>query len=332
MSAVTASSRGAVTSQWWRPVGRYFTRWVVGPIATVLLAAFLIFVTLSLSPGDPVAQILGSKATDEQRVLLREKLGLDQPVLVQFFNWLTGALQGDFGASFTYRESVLTIMGPRLGTTLTLVVMSIVIILIIGLGLGILGGVFTRIRSFVTTVIGLMISIPNFVLASLLIGTFAVALGLFPTFGAGTPGLNRIWHLTMPAIALSVSWGAYIAQLSIASISEETRREHVTTAFGRGLPFGKVLRKHILRNAGIPVLTASGLMVAALVAGSLVVETAFGVDGIGGLLVRSVMSKDQPVVTAISVMIVLIFVVMTTVIDILQVALDPQLREKKGAK
>ncbi|WP_431246476.1 ABC transporter permease [Leifsonia xyli] len=328
MTAAIPQARSATASRWWRSALHYGVKWIVGPILTIVAAAFVIYIALALSPGDPVSTILGSKATAEQRQALRERLGLDEPVLVQFWNWFTSALHGDFGFSFTFRQDVSTIVGPRLGTTAALVVMSMVLILVFGIGLGIVGGIAKKSRALVSTTIGFLISIPSFVAASFLIGIFAVGLGWFPTFGAGEPGIDRIWHLTLPAIALAVGWVAYLAQISMSSITEERNKEHVTTAIGRGLPFGLVLRKHILRNAGIPVLTASGLTLAALVAGSIVVETAFAVDGIGSLLVKSVLSKDQPVVAAISLIIITVFVVMTTVVDILQVVLDPKLRKR----
>lgn len=314
--------------RWWRSALRFGVKWILGPILTIFAAAFVIYTALALSPGDPVSTILGAKASPEQRQALRERLGLNEPVLVQFWNWFVNALHGDFGFSFTFRQDVSSIIGPRLGTTATLVLLSMALILIFGIGLGIVGGVSKRFRPLVSTLVGFLISIPSFVAASFLIGVFAVGLGWFPTFGAGDPGLDRLWHLALPAIALAIGWVAYLAQISMSSITEERNKEHVTTAVGRGLPFGLVLRKHILRNAGIPVLTASGLTLAALVAGSIVVETAFAVDGIGSLLVKSVLSKDQPVVAAISLIIITVFVVMTTIVDILQVVLDPKLRER----
>lgn len=310
-----------------RPVRRYVLRWVVGPLLTTLIAAFIIFAALSLTPGDPVDQILGGKASDEQRDALRERLGLDLPLLPQFANWLVRALQGDLGISFVYRQDVTAIIAPRLGVTLTLMAMATVLIVLFGVSMGVLGGVVRKMGPWVATAVGLMISVPSFVAASFLISTFAVTLGWFPTFGSGAPGLDRIWHLTLPTIALSIGWIAYLAQITMASVSGEGSKEHVTTAVGRGLPFPLILRKHILRNAGIPVIAASGLALAALMAGAIVVESAFAVDGVGSLLVVSVLAKDQPVVAAISLLIVAVFVLMTTVVDMLHVALDPKLRE-----
>ncbi|WP_435747376.1 ABC transporter permease [Microbacterium sp. PMB16] len=313
-----------------RPVRGYILRWVVGPILTVFVAAFIIFSALSLAPGDPVSQILGGRATEEQRIALRERLGLDLPMLGQFFNWMLKALQGDLGVSFVYKQDVTAIVAPRLGVTLTLVAMSMLLIIVIGVSMGVFGGVVRKAGAWVSAVVGLMISVPSFVAASFLISTFAVAFGWFPTFGSGVPGPDRIWHLTLPAIALSIGWIAFLAQITMASVAEERDKEHVMTAIGRGLPFRLILRKHILRNAGIPVIAASGLALAALMAGAIVVESAFAVDGIGSLLVSSVLAKDQPVVAAISLLIVSVFVVMTTVVDVLHVALDPRLREEVG--
>lgn len=297
-----------------------------GAFATALVASFGIFVALAFTPGDPVSRVVGQRATDEQRASARHALGLDQPIPVRFVHWLGNALHGDFGRSITYRQEVSSLLAPRISTTLFLVVMAAVIIVVFGVALGAFGGWNRSWRPAVSTAVGLGISIPSFVAASVLTGTFAVELGWFPTFGAGQGFWDRIHHLTLPAIALSLAWTAYVAQITMAAVREEADKEHVTTATGRGLKRSIVFRRHVLRNAALPVLTASGLTVAGLVAGSVVVETAFGVDGIGSLLVKSVPDKDYPVVMAISTLIVMIFVAVTALLDVVQVLLDPRLR------
>ena len=302
-------------------------RLLAGAVGTVLAASFVIFSSLSLAPGDPVSQILGQKATQAQRAEMRTQLGLDDPLLVRYWHWLTGVLHGDFGTSLTYRQSVSGLLGPRILTTLTLVVMSAVLILLVGVALGAFGGTSQRWRPVVNGIVGFGVAIPGFVAASVLISIFAVKLGWFPTYGAGSGFVDRIWHLTLPAVALSLGWTAYVAQMTAAAVKEEAGREHVMTATGRGLPRQLVFRRHIMRNASIPVLTASGLTVAGLVAGSVVIESAFAVDGIGSLLIKSVSNKDYSVVTAISLLIVIVFVLVTTVIDVAQAALDPRLRD-----
>lgn len=296
----------------------------VGAIATIGIASFVIFAGLSLAPGDPVAQLLGPRSTDEARAAMSTQLGLDDPLLVRYWHWLTGVLHGDFGTSITYRESVTNLIGPRLVTTLLLVVMSGILVVVVGVGLGVLGGVSRRGRGIVAVLSGFGISVPSFVAASFLISIAAVKLGWFPTYGAGNGLADQLRHLTLPAIALSIGYGAYVAQLTSAAVNAESQKEYVSTARGRGIPEPTVIRKHVLRNAGLPVLTASGLAVAGLFAGTVVVEQAFSIDGIGGLLIRSVSSKDYAVVTAISMIIVVAFVVVTTAIDLVQAVLDPR--------
>jgi len=273
-----------------------------------------------------VSLLLGAKATDQARAAKRAELGLDDPLLERYWHWLSGALHGRLGMSFTYREDVTTLLGPRLETTLLLVVMAALLIVVVGIGLGVVGGVSDRWRPLVNVAASLGIAVPTFVAASVLISVFAVQLGWFPTYGAGSGLADSVRHLVLPAIALSIGYGAYVTQLTAAAVREEEGKEHVLTSRGRGIPSRLVLRRHILRNAALPVMTASGLAVAGLVAGALVVEQAFGIDGIGALLVKSVSAKDYPVVLAVSLVIVVVFVVVTTMIDIAQVLLDPRQR------
>ena len=298
----------------------------LGAAGTILAASFVIFTALTFAPGDPVAQILGAKATDEARAAKRAELGLGDPLLERYWHWLASALHGDLGTSFTFREDVTGLIGPRLETTFLLVGFAAVLMLVVGIVLGSIGGISHRWRPTITGLAGIGISVPTFVAASVLISLFAVELGWFPTFGAGEGLVDRVRHMVLPAIALSVGYGAYITQLTAAAVREEADKEHVMTSRGRGIPTRQINRKHILRNAGLPVMTASGLAVAGLVSGAVVVEQAFAIDGIGSLLVKSISSKDYSVVLAISLIIVIVFVVVTTVIDIAQVLLDPRER------
>lgn len=320
---------GTASSRRYRSAATSLLRWIIAPMTTVLATSFVIFVALSFAPGDPVAQILGGRASDEDRAILREQLGLNDNVIARYFHWLGDALQGDLGISVISRQQVTDLLMPRIVTTGTLVLMAAFLIIIFGIALGALGGTRPRARSLVNGITGLGVAVPSFVAATVLISVFAVGLGWFPTYGAGSGFLDRIWHLTLPAISLSIGFSAYVAQLSAAAISEEVDREHVVTAVGRGLPRSLVLRRHVMRNASIPILTASGLTVAGLVAGSVIVETAFAIDGLGSLLVKSISSKDYAPATAIAVIIVVVFVTITTLIDLIQVRADPRLR--KGA-
>lgn len=300
---------------------------VLGAAGTVLAASFVIFTALTFAPGDPVAQILGAKATDKARAAKSAELGLDDPLVVRYWHWLTSLVHGDLGTSFTYREDVTKLVEPRLETTFLLVLMAALMMLVVGIALGSLGGISERWRPFVSAVAGLGISIPTFVASSVLISVFAVQLGWFPTYGAGEGFADRVKHLVLPAIALSVSYGAYVTQLSATAVRDEASKEHVTTSRGRGIPSRRIIFRHILRNAALPVMTASGLAIAGLVAGAVVVEQAFAIDGVGSLLIASISSKDYPVVLAVSLIVVVVFVVVMTIIDVAQVLLDPRQRE-----
>ena len=297
-------------------------------VGTIVVSSFVIFVALAQAPGDPVGQILGPHAGAAERAAMRSRLGLDEPVLVRYWHWLTGVLHGDFGTSLVYRQPVASLLAPRLATTLILVCLASLMAVAGGVALGMFGGVSPRWRPVVSAMTGLGTAVPAFVASSALISVFAVNLGWFPTFGAGQGLVDQLWHLTLPAVALALSSAAYVAQMTGAAVAEEAGREHVVTATGRGLPRSLVLRRHVLRNAAIPVLTVSGLTAASLVAGSVVVESAFGIDGLGSLLVKSVSGKDYPVVSAASLVIVIVFVVVMTVLDIAQTALDPRLRRR----
>ena len=309
---------------------RLASRWLLGPLITLLVSSFALYALLSLAPGDPVARRLGPHATPAQAAALRHQLGLDHPLPVRYWDWLTGALHGDFGISLVYQTSVSSLLGARLVTTLALVLYASLLVIAVGLGLGILGTVVRPLGPVVAALAGLGVAIPSYVAASLLVSVFTLDLGWFPALGAGSGFADRVWHLTLPAVALAIGWSAYVTQISAAALREERGREHVETAIGRGLPAASVFRRHVLRNAAIPVITISGLTVAGLFAGSVVVEAAFGIDGLGSFLVSAVSAKDYNVVQAIGLLLVAVFVVVTTLIDVLHVTLDPRLRTKEA--
>jgi peptide/nickel transport system permease protein len=185
---------------------------------------------------------------------------------------------------------------------------------------------FPRLSVPVAGISGLLLAIPAFVAAQLLVIAFALDLGWFPVSGNGTGFADQIYHLTLPAIALAIGWAGWVAQVTHASVRGAADAEFVDTARGRGIRGARMFRRHIARNAALPVITVSGLTLAALFAGAVVVENAFSLNGIGTLLVNAVLAKDYAVVTAVSVIFVVIFVVVTAIVDVLHVALDPRIR------
>jgi peptide/nickel transport system permease protein len=179
-----------------------------------------------------------------------------------------------------------------------------------------------------TTTVG--IATPSFVAAIVMISVFTLTLHWFPAIGAGSGFTDRIWHLTMPAVALALAGTAYVARLTRAATNEELGKEHVDTARVRGIPERQIIRRHVLRNALIPITTVGGLTVAGLIAGSVVVENAFALNGLGSYLVTSVEQKDFPVVQAIALLLVTAFVVVNTIVDSLYGLIDPRVRVTGG--
>jgi peptide/nickel transport system permease protein len=227
---------------------------------------------------------------------------------------------------------VETIIAARATATIFLMVYAAIIILVVGIGLGLIGGGVRQARPAVAGLTAFGVAVPTFVAAMVLVAIFALKLDWFPTIGAGTGFTDRLRHLTLPAVALSIGASAYVAQITSAAIREEGGREHVETARGRGLPPFRVFRRHVVRNAAIPVVTVAALTIAGLIAGAVVVEVAFGIGGLGSLLVESVSGKDLPVVEAVSLLLIVVFVVATAFIDALQWLLDPRLRARGGAR
>lgn len=309
---------------------RYVLVRAAGLLATLLVTSFLVFSSIYLAPGDPINFLIrGRSPSPEAIAAIKEQYFLDQPFLSQYWHWLVGVLHGDFGRSFEFRQSVSQVIADRLPTTLFLISYAAVIVLVVGLALGIVGALRAgRASDKVTLVLSTVLAaIPSFVAAILLISVFAVRLGIFPTFGSGDGGfLDSVYHLTLPAIALSLTFVAMLSRVTRSSMLEELGREHVEVATSRGGTRGDVVRRHVLRNALGPITTISGLLVAGLLVSTSVIESAFGITGIGSLLVRSVDKSDFPVVQAITLVVVATFVVVNLVVDMLQPWIDPRIQ------
>jgi peptide/nickel transport system permease protein len=295
-------------------------------VLTLLVASFLIYGSLYLAPGDPATQLAGGRATPEVLEQIRERYQLDEPFVTRYLDWLGGVLRGDLGQSFVYRQPVSELLVPRVANTVFLVMYAAVVILGVGIPLGLSSALRRRFGSAVTVATAVGMATPAFVAAIILITIFAVGLGWFPVFGPGEGFVDRLWHLTLPAIALAFSWVAYSTQVTKASVREELGREHVETARSRGIPWPLIVRRHIFRNALIPITTVAGLTVAGLIAGAVVVEQAFGLNGLGSFLVQAASQKDFAVVHAISLLLVSTFVIANAVVDLLNGVLDPRLR------
>jgi peptide/nickel transport system permease protein len=304
-------------------------------LLTLFLASLLVFFSRFLVPGDPVTFLLrGRKPSPEAVALVTEQYGLDLPPWQQYLDWVAGMLQGDFGRSLQYRQDVSTVIGERLPVTLGLVVMAGLMIAIVGLLAGAVaalnrGRVLDRAVLVGLTTLG---AIPSFVGSIVLIAVFAVQLGWFPSFGSGDGGLDTVYHLVLPSIALAVVFVVLVSKVTRSSMIDQLDREHVEVATSRGLKRATVIRRHVFRNAIGPILTVSGVLVAGLLVASSIVEAAFGLAGIGSLLVQSVDRLDFPVVQAIVLLVVTAFVVVNATIDLLEPWIDPRSAAGAGAR
>lgn len=297
---------------------------------TLLAASFLIFSATFLVPGSVISTITGGRSLGPDIVAqLRAQYRLDDPFLVQYWTWLGNVLQGDFGFSIVSREPVSSLVGGRLPTTLALVVYASLLVLIVGLALGLLGAVGRpAVDRSVMAITSVGIAVPTFVAAALLISVLSVALGWFPVVGVGDGGLDTLWHLTLPAISLSILSTAYIARVSRTSIREQLDAHYIETSRARGLSESSVIRRHALRNAALPISTAVGIAIASLLASTVVVEQIFSLPGIGSLLVRAVEQKDFAVAQAVSLILVAGFIIINTLVDVFYYVLDPRLRRR----
>ena len=305
---------------------------LVGLVVTLLVSSFLIFSSLYLTPGDPISTLSGGRTLPPEAVqTLSDQHHLDDPFLIRYLAWLGDVVRGDLGESLVFNTTVTDLLTARIGTTVMLVAMASVLIFGVGITLGLVAGIRGGLLDkglLVTTVIGQ--AIPGFVAAIALIWLFAVRLGWFPAIGSGEGFIDRLHHLTLPAIALTLAYLAYVSRVVRAATREELGREHVETARARGLSPSQIVRRHVVRNAMIPIVTVSGLTIAGLLAATVVVERAFNLHGLGSLLVEAVVRQDVAVVQAVSLILVSAFVVINTLVDLLSKVLDPRVDLETG--
>ena len=306
-------------------IARFVARRAATLAVTLLVASIAIYGALFLSPGDPATLLVGGGKQPGPGLLaeIHRQYHLDDPFLESYWRWLTGMLRGDAGQSLSYQDSVTHLLATRAGNTLFLIAYAAVLIVTLGVALG--GAAALRGRwvdTAVTVLSTILMAVPVFVMAVVLTWGLAVRLDWFPAYGTGAGFTGRLEHLTLPALALAASWLAYVAQVSRSAIRAELVSEHVQTARSRGIPERFIVRKHILRNASAPITSVSGVAIAGLIAGSSIVEQAFGVNGIGALLIQSAAKQDLAVVQALALLTVVAFALINTVVDVLTAALD----------
>ncbi|MET3074597.1 glutathione ABC transporter permease GsiC [Pantoea leporis] len=303
----------------------YFLKRLLGLIPTLLIVAVLVFLFVHLLPGDPARLIAGPEADASVVELVRQDLGLDQPLIKQFWHFMINAVQGDFGHSLVSKRPVIDEIAARFFPTLWLTLSSMVWAVIFGMAIGITSAVW---RNRWPDRIGMTlavsgISFPAFALGMLLMQVFSVELGWLPTVGADS------WkHYILPSITLGAAVAAVMARFTRASFVEVMQEDYMRTARAKGVRESLVVVKHGLRNAMIPVVTMMGLQFGFLLGGSIVVEVVFNWPGLGRLLVDSVEMRDYPVIQAEVLLFSLEFILINLIVDVLYAAINPAIRYK----
>lgn len=305
-------------------MGSVLLRQVILGICVVLTALTLTFVLVRMS-GDPTSIILPQEATAEQREQLRQRLGLNDSLLAQYFNYLSNAARGDFGSSYFDAESVSSIVMRHLPNTLVLAATSLSLACLFAIPLGVVaairqGGLIDRAVQ-VVAVVGA--SMPSFWVGLLLIQIFAVGLNLFPTYGSDSPA-----HLVLPALTLALYVFPGLSRLTRASVLETLPQSYVTAARAKGMPEYRVIGRTVLRNSLVPILTLLALEIGNLIGGAVLTETVFAWQGIGRLAITSIQRRDFPVVQGVVAYVAVGFVVVTFLVEIAIRVVNPKLRQK----
>ena len=291
----------------------------------------IVFALVHLVPGDPIRLALGTRFDQETYDALRARAGLDQPLVAQFFGWFGRAITGDLGVSFRTGETVTSLIAERLPATLTLAFASILVALLIAVPLGTISALRPRsIIDRVATVLSQIgISVPEFWMAIVLILVFAGTLGWLPSGGyvpLTEDPLGWLQRLLMPALVTGVVSGSVITRFVRSSVLEALGADHVRTAQAKGLPARQVFTWHVLRNALLPLVTVTGVQLAYLLSGVVVVEIVFAWPGLGQLALQAVQARDYPVLQGAILLFAVVFLVINLVVDLLYTAIDPRIR------
>ena len=303
----------------------YVIKRVAGLIPVLLVAVVLTFLANQAVPGDPIIGLLSDQSGDEAlEARLRAAYGLDQPLLVQFFDYIRGIVQGDFGLSFRFAQTpVIDVIGTSLLVTPILAITALVIAFPLGLALGTLAAL--KRNSWIDTGIILFlvagISIPNFAMASFLVLLFALYLDWVPVAGWGS-----VQQAILPVALLVIPPTAYIARLSRTYMLEVLKTEYIRTARAKGLRERVVVLRHALRNTLVPLLTTVGMIFGGLLSGTFVVETIFNIPGLGSLAIQSIFARDYPVTMAIVLLFTLFYASVNLLVDVLYSVIDPRIR------
>ncbi len=309
----------------------YIIRRIIATIPVMAVVGIFVFLLLHLTPGDPAAIIAGDYASPEDIKRIRAKLGLDQPIYIQFGTWVWQLMQGDLGISIFSDLPVAHLIAQRIEPTLALSVATIVMAVLFAVPLGVLaawraGSLIDRL-SMVIAVFGF--SVPVFVIGYLLMYVFAIELKWFPVQGYVSYKVGFLPFLrsiTLPSVALALLYSALIARITRASMLEVLTEDYIRTARAKGLASSVVLMRHALKNAAVPIVTIIGIGVALLIGGVVVTESVFNIPGLGRLTVDSILRRDYPIIQGVILLFAGVYVFINLLVDIAYTFLDPRIR------
>lgn len=309
----------------------YILRRMVSTIAVMAMVGIFVFLLLRLAPGDPAAIIAGDTATPQIIAGIREQLGLNEPLPVQFVHWALSILGGDFGTSIFTGRPVLQLISQRLEPTISISILTIILSVTIGVSFGIVaawraGGLVDRILTAFAT---LGFSVPVFVVGFFLIYVFAIRTRWLPVQGYQSidDGFGPwLVHLILPTVTLSVPYIAFIARIARASMLEVLSEDYMRTAAAKGASSYAMLFHHALKNAGVPILTVIGLSFAGLIGGVVITETVFNLPGVGRLVVDAINNRDYPIIQGVLILVSGLYVLINLAVDLSYTLVDPRIR------
>lgn len=309
---------------------KYVLKRILMMIPVLLGVTFVVFFILALSPGDPAKMILGEQATQESIDVLREELGLNDPLLVRYFNYMKGVVQGDLGRSYKNNLDVAQQVMDRFPNTVILAVAGMLVALLIGIPIGIISARKQySVTDNVATVLGLVgVAMPNFWLGLLLVMAFSLNLRWLPSSGMGEGFVPLLKSLILPAITLGTGCAATILRMTRSSMLEVIRKDYIDTARAKGLKESKVVSRHMLKNALVPIITVVGLQFGMLLGGAALTETIFSWPGLGRFMVDSIKTKDMPLVLGSVLFLAVVYSVVNLLVDILYAYVDPRIKSQ----
>ena len=312
-------------------MGAYIVRRLIQSAVLVFLVASLMAIFIQLLPGDPAYTILGDKASPERAAAVRQKLGLDRPIYVQYVDWIGGVAHGDLGNSLISDRPILSDLAKRLPRTIELITVSMILAILIGIPCGVIAANYrNRMPDIVVSLISLIgVSTPVFVSGTLLLLVFGVRLQILPATGYVSitdDPLGHLKHLLMPAVTLALLEAAVILRMTRSSLLEVLSEDYVRTARAKGLGQRIVLYRHALRNALIPVVTIIGIQGGTLLGGTVIVEYIFNWPGVSTYLLAAINQRDYPVIQAIILIIATLFVLLNLATDLVYAVIDPRIK------